>query len=43
LPEGGWIGGFVSGPAPTGKMVKLWPEPEETTELPIPKKWKRER
>jgi hypothetical protein len=37
LPEGGRIGGFVSGPGPpTGKMVKVWPEPEETTEIPTP-------
>lgn len=43
LPEGGRIGGFVSGPGPpTGKMVKVWPEPEEVTEIPIPEEWKRQ-
>jgi hypothetical protein len=44
LPEGGQIGGIVSGPGPpTGKMVKVWPEPEEISELPIPEEWKQER
>ena len=44
LPEGGRIGGFVSGPGPpTGQMVKVWPEPEEITEIPIPDEWKRQR
>lgn len=44
LPEGGRIGGILRGPGPpTGKMVKVWPEPEETTEIPIPEDWKRQR
>ena len=43
LPEGRPIGGFVSGPGPpTGKIVKVWPEPEEITEIPIPEEWKRQ-
>jgi len=43
LPEGGRILGVVSGPGPpTGKMVKVWPEPEEITELPIPGEWKQQ-
>lgn len=43
LPEVRPITGFVSGPGPpTGKMVKVWPEPEEITEIPIPEEWKRQ-